>query len=411
MKKVTVLLGAGAAIPWQAPSTARITEAIKNSTDHMVGDQTLGVWMTHLLKPEFNASQNQVTFEAYVDFMESVAIYLLGKDPHTSYSIQGNLYKLFELKDDILAGIEQLTWSNNSRFNSLADKTTESFYSLIRIISNQIRPYLNNFDEAERPLNIKLRQFCEHFMITGYSLRAYSLNYDRSIPLVFESSSSKYEIFDGFNIPNAYSTSAGAELNLLNKAKVITDKRCHSFYNLHGSLHWSFQDANYKVTRNADPYVLMATKKYKSYQEYLFEKTAIHANPNERIFPTQIITGYRKTQRTNQEPFSLFYHTFLYDIYEADVIVIIGYSFSDPHINHLLREALRTNKKVYNVNFRNISNRAKEHGIVGFEGKVLKNDYPDRNKWFRGVDQYFSEYPNGFSQFLEDEEWFNILPV
>ena len=114
---------------------------------------------------------------------------------------------------------------------------------------NQIIPYLVNY-QTGHPLSTKLRQFCEHFITTGYSLRSYSLNYDRSIPLVFENRLAKNEIFDGFDIPNTYMSTDLKELNLLNKTKVMDDRQCHSYYNLHGSFHWSFQEADYKITRS-----------------------------------------------------------------------------------------------------------------------------------------------------------------
>ncbi len=411
MKKVTVLLGAGAAIPWNAPATSTITNAFKNSTDHIIDQETLGIWMDRILIQELQYPRLSVNFETYVDFMESVSMFLLGQDKHLNYSMQSSLYKLFELRNDITEGIKNLIWSNHSTFSSDAIKALHSFYSLIRIIGNQVIPYLNNYEKKDISLNNKLLQFYEHFITVGYSVRAYTLNYDRSIPLVFESASSRYDIFDGFDITNTYADNNMGDLYLLNRSKVINDTQCHSFYNLHGSFHWSFQDADYKVTRSTIPFTIMSTKKYKYYPSSFVEEYFNNTNPNEKIFPTNIITGYRKTQRANLEPFNFFYHSFFHDIYQSEIIIVVGYSYSDPHINHLLKEAMRRNTKIYNISFRQLSPEAIKNGYTGFEGMVLKNNYPDYTKWFREAALYFSEYPNGFTQFLEDEEWFNILPV
>lgn len=410
MKKVTFLFGAGAALPWEAPHTKDITEAINNSDDYLINGKTLGIWINGLLT---KLSQTQppnpsINFETYVDFLESVYAYLVEVDPSVNKFYSGSLYRIFELKDEVMKGIQKLE-SNGSSFNSNPDKIRLCFYSLIRIIRNQINKYLENYGNTALDVNKKLRYFCEHFMKNGYSVRSYTINYDRSIPLVFESVNSKYEIFDGFDIQNHSVDMTKNDLYFPNKSRILTDAECHSFYNLHGSFHWEFQDCDYKTTNHDSPFTIMSTKKRNPHNSAHIEEYPINSNPNEKLLQCPIITGYKKVQRINIEPFNYFFHSFFNDIHQSEIIIIVGYSFSDPHINQLLIDARRRKVRIYNITYK--EDRLINNGKMTSWGRILTNHYPAHTKWFSDSEFFYLEYPNGFEKFLSDEEWFNIQPM
>ncbi|HET7116710.1 MAG TPA: hypothetical protein VFI29_09475, partial [Hanamia sp.] len=311
-KKVTLLLGAGAAIPWNAAKTSEITEAMRNSQDHLISCETLGNWINKIVTQDRTVSHLDVNFETYIDLIETAHAFLL-----TTKTIHPNLknsfYKFFDLKTEIKEGIDNLKWSNGSNFRSDSiSKVTATFYSLIRIIGNQIIPYLDNYWKDDyQCLNEKLKEFCEYFLNTGYVVRAYTLNYDRSIPLVFESNSSGYEFFDGFDVSKV--SHDKRHFFLLDKQRILADTWCNSFYNLHGSFHWSFQDGE----GDALPFTIMSTKKYRYCPaNLLYEDEMKTSNPNERLLQAPIITGYKKTQRINLPPFNYFFHSFFNDIFQ-----------------------------------------------------------------------------------------------
>ena len=338
-KKITLLLGAGAAIPWNAPSTTKITGALKNSTDHLVGTVPLGTWINDLLENGNHGQPNNINFETYIDFIESICTHLLTTE--SGIRTPANLlYNVFKLRDEVIDGIANLKWTNNSSFLTDRDKVIATYYSMIRMLRNEINNYLPTYTETAFELNSKFRSFCEHFINLGFSFRSYSLNYDRSIPLIFEYSSSKHEIFDGFDILD------DDGLYLLNKSRVLNDIDCNSFYNLHGSFHWEFQGT---------PLVIKSSKLYK----YLplnpdIADYPIHSNANEKILQSSIITGFKKTQRVNSEPNSYFFDSFFRDAQLSDIVIVVGYSYSDPHVNKLLVEAIKSEVKVYNVTLRNL---------------------------------------------------------
>ena len=309
-----------------------------------------------------------------------------------------------------MEGIKNISFQNNSTFPSESAKISSCFYSLIRIIGNEIRKYYSNYNDGDNLLNWKFKYFIEHFIKIGYSVRAYTLNYDRSVPTIFEGMSSQYEIFDGFDVQEHEARTK--DLFFCNKERVLNDSHCHSFYNLHGSFHWSFQDCEYKTTNGSLPFILMSSKTHNPpASEFIdIESYSLNSNPNERLLQTKIITGYRKMQRINLEPFNYFFHNFFRDIHQSEIIIVIGYSFSDPHINQLLKDAIRRRARIYNITFRVIINE-KGYSYTGFEGLVLRNSYPTITNWFRDVEFFYSDYPNGFEKFLSDEEWFNIQPI
>lgn len=66
-----------------------------------------------------------------------------------------------------------------------------------------------------------------------------------------------------------------------------------------------------------------------TYDEATIAKEALLSSP--------IITGYNKSTRINPSPFIELFHSFTRDCADIPRVVIIGYSFGDPHVNYILR--------------------------------------------------------------------------
>lgn len=68
-----------------------------------------------------------------------------------------------------------------------------------------------------------------------------------------------------------------------------------------------------------------------------FERTSVCINgPWFYDFNTFLTTGQDKESSFNQNPYCAYYQRLAHDLIEADGVVIVGYSFRDPHINRLL---------------------------------------------------------------------------
>jgi hypothetical protein len=108
------------------------------------------------------------------------------------------------------------------------------------------------------------------------------------------------------------------------------NRRRITFANLHGSIHLSFdiQEFQYEICHNNSNIPSHLSNALQCYG----------GNPGEQMLFTPIITGKNKSQRIMDKYFSHGFVTFANDLSRCNVILIIGYSFSDPHINAILRQ-------------------------------------------------------------------------
>jgi hypothetical protein len=108
------------------------------------------------------------------------------------------------------------------------------------------------------------------------------------------------------------------------------NKRKITFTNLHGSIHLSFKlHVQHEIYHNDSPN-----------PSYLTERalSCYGGNPGDRLLFSPIITGRNKTQRIMDKHFSHGFVTFANDLSRCNALIIMGYSFSDPHINVMLRQ-------------------------------------------------------------------------
>jgi hypothetical protein len=61
-------------------------------------------------------------------------------------------------------------------------------------------------------------------------------------------------------------------------------------------------------------------------------------------FNTFLVTGQSKESTFDENPYAAYYAKFARDIFLADEIVLIGYSFGDPHFNRLFLNFLTANE-------------------------------------------------------------------
>jgi len=402
MQKITILYGAGAVNPWQGTTTAGITEAIKDIDSAKVEDQNMGLWLHEMIVKGEGSNNSTINFETYIDFVETICEYL---------QTGSNLSKFFSINSEILKGIENLKYTNGSTFYSNFEKMQFTFERLISTVKNKIRPYLNNYVSSDfDAVNNAIIRFYNYFLLKGFSIRSYTLNYDRSIPLIFEKYQPNIEIFDGFNIYSDNYLEEKSSLFFFNKSRVINDTTCSSFYNLHGSAHWVAKSLPYKLS-NYKLANILSCKNYNHHNsQFDLETNLDKVNPNEKIISSEIITGFKKSQRITVEPFNLFYQNFVIDIFKSEIIIIVGYSFSAPHINQLIESALSDKKRVYIVDYRKSDIENNRLGFIGYQlphHNVFERGSSD-TFWARNVALNCEIYINGFREFLTNSEWLKI---
>ena len=216
--------------------------------------------------------------------------------------------------ESILAAIESLIYYSIDDFNSsyLASffKCTEEidtvslweiYHKCINAIIHEVQQYENRVlqDKTARKSIVSLWDVLnKKFENISY----YTTNYDEILPYVINSEYSCLETTQSYNI--------------------------EQFSNLHGSIHlckkW-----------NGQTYDVIHTDCACIFSNAL---PIDGGNPNELMIFSPIITGRNKTQRLMDKHFNRSIVSFANDLSECAVLIIIGYSFSDPHINMLIKE-------------------------------------------------------------------------
>lgn len=321
MGKKVYLLGAGAAFLYGAPSTKDITHSLAvisplNNVVHRRLKKYIGT-------EDYN-------FETLLSALEYIItdIEQRGKDSY-HYS-----------------PIPALSWL---RFCFRRRDAKKAYLGSINHIIERIIPYTINRDDAKDDLILR------HFTQAEQN-HIYSLNYDRIIPEVFQKNSISFE--DGTINGSAFMQPISSFISSPN-----------TFFNLHGSV-YLYQNplSLYDVFQSDEP----------AYLTTLYPLNG--GNPRERCYFTPIISGYTKTQHIMSKPFSFGVASLSTDLQECDELEVIGYSFSDNHINSLLNSFF---------DFRN-----KQMTVVDY---FSKDQFPKRVEWLQDtLSSFYRSRPDSY---------------
>lgn len=423
-KVAVILLGAGAGKAWGGPLSSDIDTIIKEDTrfTSQTDNLPLGSFIFNKLE-KFYGLEGCVNFETFLGALEFLVDYIFsktnegGSPANTSFTpLLANLSEwINEIKDykteDITASPSDVNLyipRGNEVFNKEERSNIDRIYfsELLKhyyhIAATKIEEYVLNIHEpVNLPLNNALKKYIKHLVDSGYTVRAYTTNYDRLFPEVLRD---KFQIFDGFNLKDSDEYGSKVDYNI---DKILNDKSCHTYYNLHGCLRWerSFDMPLIGYRFACTPKQTHTTIDFKSMQS---------ANPGHAILPINIVTGYNKVQRTSLEPLNLFYNSFISDCNNAGLLLTAGYSFSDFHINRALSLGVQkpqtkhlhigysTNPEAYmqEAEFRAIDDMQRQsEGIL----KVVPNNV----KWLKSDDTKGRRrvYLRGLNDFLIDEEY------
>ena len=297
-KKIVYLLGAGAMLDFDGPKTSELTDICvvvlkKYSCEGILTslDATYG-------KGKYN-------FETIIASIE----YLM--DWAVAYERQGYI------SVDNTNVIISIMCSKYQSFNS--NQLLHIYEELINCILERVSQYDYNF--SHKPEHDVLRCYFKSEFDKNTN-KIYSLNYDRLIPHLFGKT-----IYDGTLDSSDFFC---YDLNKFKKSQ-------QSYFNLHGSIY---------LKKEIDPTVMSYRVRLCGIPQgltYALEQEG--GSPNERKIFCPIIAGYSKTQRVLGEPFNFGLGAFMEDCNLCDELIIVGYSFSDPHINSIIRNYFRIREK------------------------------------------------------------------
>ena len=298
--------------------------------------------------------------------------------------------------ETILAAIEHLLYSTehyvsgklvytdtiipalfSCKFNYSEAELKEAYRSSINIIIAKIETYSKNSSGAIDSLLLN------YLNDNKYSTKIYTLNYDRLIPLIYESKEIAY--IDGTDGHGAFKYSIDEFVNHKN-----------SYFNLHGNIYLK-----------QNPWMLFDVSQEQDVQHLEMMREQDGGNPHSKTYFSPIISGYSKTQRLLSQPFSFGMACFAQDLQECSRIDIIGYSFSDPHINSILKSFGQFPSKEVNI-----IDYIEQNNNLEFKIEKIAQDlswyYKQLpNNWERDGDTYqfgahrLSVYINGFENYLK----------
>lgn len=376
-KKIVFLFGAGAVMDWGGPRTICYRNCLECIPDH--GTDTItnrvcclthlinstgffakdGERITSIIYKSLCSKSKEVNFEALINVIEDLYVYWATKKSRGA----ANLYSIadFDAKINSLHHFEFSSPHSKTRkysisipeFSLLNDNFVsdtiaphEKYYELfLNELLSGIKGHISKYSHHtlghsviitphNEQVNMWFYKWMEQFANRGYILRMYTLNYDRIFKVLLQTHN--LDVFEGFELDGPavdYNQKIPPDL-----PRIVTDFDSHVFYNLHGSAYWEPGKYNLNGIEGYQ-YYLVPFGDIDSYVK------AFEIEKGKSLLLTNIITGYQKVQRTAVAPFRQMFSAFDRDCFEADIIYVIGYSFGDEHINDIIRNARKFNKK------------------------------------------------------------------
>lgn len=355
-KRTSFLFGAGAVLPWGAPSTPDLTELIRKSGFNTEDNKTtITEYIFQKLKDGFGSDEN-VNFETLINVIEELIVYnskFKGSPKLSSliscifterfdeeiynFSIKGGVEKRgYEI--DVPRGMGY-NFSKNA-YNSEKPRQFFLLHQLSEVLTDicaRVAEYSYHSEDfsaidEDCEVSLQFRKWIKELSNKSI-LRTYTLNYDRLFKILSEKEN--ISMFEGFDVGQYIPLENTLSANVM---QIIKDEQCNCHYNLHGSAFWEVLDRDKMGLPN--PEIVL-----RSYPILPINNTAsfLEVETGKSILISNIITGYQKAQKSFIPPFYQMQSAFNKDCLVTDVLYIVGYSFNDEHINQSIKTALKYN--------------------------------------------------------------------
>jgi hypothetical protein len=317
--RITILTGAGltASSDFFGITTLGLTQSfisynhidLTDDKDFMKFVYEEFCFWNNLAPTNIQGNLNQINFETILQIIEELFAYIEDVE-RTNHKVKHqNSVKntVFSLNRRLLQKI------NRARVPKWKDGT---YFFIEKVYNHLIDRIIDDLVEHnENALNKGMTGFKvfidDNFEQRKFTRRIYTLNYDNWL-------NKNAGYFDGFVTDE------------FNSKEVIADRDTDCHYNLHGCILWQRQMTCKKLE------IPEERKHFQSFGGYNIAREA--------VLPSPIISGYNKLTRINESPLLEIFHSLTSDCLSANKLLVIGYSFSDPHVNNnfrLLRKAVR----------------------------------------------------------------------
>lgn len=423
-KRAVILLGAGAAKAWEAALTPQITQLILGDNIFQTrAHQGLAEYLRDQLIIFHQCPPEEVNFETIINTLENLIDYFRMKaydnsNPNEASSISHWL--------DTNALVDQMmnfqfdphgyigghgtviNLVNGNPTINVHPKLAEAAYlseaikHYMLLIKNEVAKYCEGSrDPKFNGVNAKLKDFILYLIANNYSPRFYTTNYDCLLPKIF-SGDPLINFFDGSE--DQIQIDPFPQYSFTTQ-KIFNDRDCLSYYNLHGSIYWT-------VARN----FLNGKERFVCQPDvaniYSYDTLRTMTNPGTDTIIYNIVTGYNKLQRISVEPLNAFHSSFALDCNNADIIITVGYSFSDYHLNRSINDGIRSkDSRLLHITYCATDYlQSKDYHKIEYDILEFKNDFHPatlNGAWVNSKNNFQIVYKEGFEKYLMAEEWKN----
>lgn len=340
MSKTVLLLGAGSAVALEGKLTDELTlHIIKN---FRLKDKNGKNFLSNITKV---VGENN--FEVILGVLDYVYYFLVTTESALSTKLYKNWIDFFNL-NELVDTIPDIISEQNQNKYYFANNNIDDFlfyrnknselanfkHKYIELAIAEIHTIIQNhvYEYSTCKKRDAFFEYLDNIKQHTDSLRIYSLNYD-CLPLLYlKNLSSEYS--NGFNSKNDQIDIKG----------ILTNESINCFYSLHGNIYLKTDGAN-KIGGN-DSQTTFANSQFdhtkfiknqKPDSFFLVDRYFNNYNDRKYTLDTGIISGFSKTELILEQPYQSYFHAFEKDVLSASKIIIIGYSFSDAHINRVIK--------------------------------------------------------------------------
>ena len=334
--KVTIMIGAGCTLPYLPElSTLKITDFILNNSSI----ETLLSFLNKIYVRTGNSLKAGLSFEAIGEFILQVSnaiketkriknidfediIYIWDKAP---YLVQKDIIPSFSIREKLLSYV--LTKSHHLCISGIENPF---FWNFISYIPNIVRHLILNYiihkkDQNEEERFIKdFKDFIRNLENNYEYINIDSLNYD----CLLSEALKETDFVNGFKD------------EVFNKKHYFDSKKTLSF--IHGHMGFFPERSVYHSNSICHPndakirFTYDYEKAISEREKWILDSNESGINltyDNEVHFNIFMVSGKDKSYSFTNEPFASYYQKFFPDLKETNLLIIIGYSLRDSHIN------------------------------------------------------------------------------